>query len=159
MTVGIIGLTATAAMAASTPPNPGRVGPNQAFIGLVNGKSGRVGHAQIRVACPGPIKPGETTHPLAHQPLEVVRPEAINTTTGFTGPNATQISAFVGIPPAASEGAGIATFVRYGVTKPIPTTLTVPCSGSGFITFIPFPRDPGVSRAFVVPVDYVNIAV
>ena len=157
VTVGIIGLSATAAMA-STPPDPGSVGPGQEFVGLVNGRSGVGGHAQIRVACPGPVKPGETTHPLAHQPLEVDRPEVINVKGGNTGRFGTHISAFLGIPPAAADTGGIATFRHYGVPKAIPTTLDVPCSGSGFVTFIPFPRDPGTSRAYVVPVDYVNIA-
>jgi hypothetical protein len=157
MTVGIIGLSAATATAA-TPPKPGRIGPDQQFVGLVNGRSGIRTHAQIRVACPGPITPGKTTHPLAHQPLEVDRPEVINVKAGNTGRDATHISAFLGIPPAAADTGGIATFTRYGVPKPIPTSLNVPCSGSGFITFLPFPRDPGASRAYVVPVDYVNIA-
>ena len=137
----------------------GKIGPHQYFVGFVNGNSGLVHHAQIRVACAGPIQPGRTTHPLAHQTLNVTRPTAISTKFGFTGPRGTHISAYLGIPPAATDGGGIATFAYYDTPKPIPTTLIVPCSGSGFITFIPFPRDPGKSRSFVVPVDYVNIAV
>ena len=156
--VGVVGLSAAAAVAATTPPNQGKIGPNQIFVGLVNGQSGISHHAQVLVACPGPVVPGETTHPLAHQPVEVDQPEVINANFGNTGRSASHISAFLGIPPAASNGSGIATFTHYGVPKPIPTTLTVPCSGSGFITFMPFPRDPATSRAFVVPVDYVNIA-
>jgi hypothetical protein len=158
LTVGIIGLSATAATAASAPPNQGRIGPGQRFVGLVNGRSNIRGHAQIRVACPGPVTPGETTHPLAHQPLEVDPRTVVNAKFDNTGTDATHISVFLGIPPAASDTGGIATFTRYGVPKPIPTSLSVPCSGSGFITFMPFPRDPGTSRAYVVPVDYVNIA-
>ncbi len=78
---------------------------------------------------------------------------------GFTGPRGDHINAYMGIPPSATDSGGIASFAYYNVAKPIPTTLTVPCSGTGYITFIPFPRDPGKSRSFVVPVDYVNIAV
>jgi hypothetical protein len=136
----------------------GKIGPRQVFIGLVNGESGISRHAQIRVACPGPIRPGRTTHPLAHQPLKVTRPAAVAAGYGFTGPRGTHINAYLGIPPSATDGGGIASFAYYDTPKPIPTTLTVPCSGSGYITFIPFPRDPGKSRSFVVPVDYVNIA-
>jgi hypothetical protein len=137
----------------------GKIGPHQAFIGLVNHNSGIKTHAQIRVACPGPIRPGERTHPLAHQPLVVTRPEVIQGKFGNTGAHGTHINAYLGIPPVATDSGGIATFTQYDTPKPIPTTLSVPCSGSGFITFIPFPRDPGTSRSFVVPVDFVNIAV
>jgi hypothetical protein len=158
MTVGVVMLSATAALAASTPPGQGKIGHNQIFVGLVNGKSGINRPAQVLVACPGPIVPGEMTHPLAHQPLEVDQPEVIETNFGYTGPFATHISAFLGIPPTAGDTGGIATFTRYGKAVPIPTTLDVPCSGSGFITFLPLPRDPGTSRAYVVPIDYVNIA-
>ena len=156
LSMSLVVLGATTATAAL--PAPGKIGPNQIFVGLVNGSSGLNGHAQIRVACPGPGVPHELTHPLAHQKLEVVQPEAIEGDFGNTGRFATHIDAYMGIPPTSSDAGGVATFRRYGRSKPIPTTLDVPCSGSGFITFIPFPRDPGTSRAFVVPVDYVNIA-
>jgi len=136
-----------------------RIGPNQSFVGLVNGSTGAVNPAPIRVACAGPIQPGETTHPLANQPLEVVPPPSTNANAGNTGARGTRISAVLGVPPTAGTVAGFLTFGRYGVKKPIPTTLDVPCSGSGFITFVPFPRDPGTARSFVVPVEYVNIAV
>ena len=155
--VSVIIVGSANAGAAVTPLQ--KIGPHQAFIGLVNGRSGIGQHAQIRVACPGPIRPGETTHPLGHQPLEVTRPPAIAGKFGNTGAHGTHINAYLGIPPAATDAGGIASFAYYGVAKPIPTTLTVPCSGSGFITFIPFPRDPGTSKSFVVPVDFVNIAV
>lgn len=148
----------TASAGAAISPH-GRIGPRQVFIGLVNGDPGINHHAQIRVACPGPIRPGQTTHPLAHQPLKVTRRAATGTKFGYTGPRGTHINAYLGIPPSASDSGGIATFTYYDAPKPIPTTLDVPCSGSGHITFIPFPRDPGKSRAFVVPVDFVNIAV
>jgi len=141
---------------------PGKIGPNQAFVGLVNGKTGVGTHAQIRVACPGPVHNGETTHPLPHQPLEVTRPSAVAANFGNTGAHGTHISAFMGIPPSGATPpttGALPTFWRYGVKKPIPTTINVPCSGTGYITFIPFPRDPGSSKAFVVPVDFVNVAV
>jgi hypothetical protein len=154
-TIGLGITTAGAAPAGHAHP---RVGPNQAFVGLVNGSTGQPTHAVIRVACPGPAS-GTTTHPLPDQTLAVSLPAAVAPTVGRTGPDAKHISAFMGIPPAAASSTdGIATFTHYGRTKPIPTTLNVPCSGSGYITFIPFPRVPGETQAFVVPVDYDNIA-
>lgn len=134
-----------------------RVGPNQQFVGLVNGSTGRQEHAQIRVACPGPGE-GQTTHPLEGQTLSVSPPPSAGGTVGDTGPRGRRINVYMGIPPTASSAGGVASFTHYGKKKPIPTTLDVPCSGSGYMTFMAFPRDPGASRAFVVPVDYVNIA-
>src|SRR5664279_696575 len=92
LTLAVVGVNATAATATSTPPIHGRIGPNQIFVGLVNGSSGVRSHAQIRVACPGPVMPGETTHPLAHQPLEVDPPATIDTNVGHTGGLATPVS-------------------------------------------------------------------
>jgi hypothetical protein len=150
-----IGLGApTAATAAGHP----RIGPHQQFIGLVNGSSGVHAHAQVRVACPGPVQDGRTTHPLPHQTLEVTLPPAAGVPVGDTGPRGTHINVYLGIPPSAAGAGGVATFVHYGRSQPIPATLTVPCSGSGYFTFMPFPRDPGKSKAFVVPFDYANIA-
>src|ERR1700676_2461291 len=120
LTVAVVSLSAGAAMAAAAPPNQGKIGPNQIFVGLVNGQSGISRHAQVRVACPGPVVPGETTHPLAHQPLEVDQPEVINANFGNTGRFGTHISAFLGIPPAGTNASGIATFTYYGVPEPIP---------------------------------------
>jgi hypothetical protein len=159
MFVAATALIGGTAVADAAVPSHGKIGPRQYFVGLVNGSSGLAHHAQIRVACPGPIRSGETTHPLQGQTLKVTRAPAIIAKDGFTGPRGTHINAYLGIPPAAADGGGIASFAYYDTPKPIPTTLTVPCSGSGFVTFIPFPRDPGKSRSFVVPVDYVNIAV
>ena len=154
-TVLVVG---TAAAGAAIQPG-GKIGPHQAFVGTVNHNNGLKTHAQIRVACPGPIRPGERTHPLGHQPLAVSRVAAVAAKFGNTGAHGTHINAYLGIPPSATDAGGIASFTHYDAPKPIPTTLSVPCSGSGYITFISFPRDPGTSRSFVVPVDYVNIAV
>ena len=154
--VAALNVLYVAGAGAAVHPN---IRPNQLFVGLVNGSTGAAGPAQIRVACPGPIRSGETTHPLAHQPLEVLPPASTGANAGNTGAQGTRVSAVLGVPPASGTGAGFLTFRRYGVKKAIPTTLNVPCSGSGFITFVPFPRDPGTSRSFVVPVEYVNIAV
>jgi hypothetical protein len=129
-----------------------RIGPNQEFVGLVNGSTGQKSPAEIRVACPGPSR-GQTAHPLPHQSLAVRLPAATTGTVGRTGPAARRISAFLVIPPSAAATGGLATFRHYGRRKAIPTSITVPCSGSGYVTFVPFPRAPGESVPFVVPVE------
>ncbi len=153
---------ATVAIAAGVGLGPAgasgpRIGPHQEFVGLVNGSTGQQQPATIAVACPGPGQ-GQTTHPLPHQSLEVSLPAAAGGTVGNTGPRAHHIEAYLGIPPSGTPSGGLATFRHYGHQRPIPTSITVPCSGKGYITFIPFPRVPGRTVPFVVPVEYANIA-
>jgi hypothetical protein len=54
----------TAAPASAAIIDPAVIGPNQYFSGVVNGHTG---HATINMACFGPIRPGQTGHPLAGQ--------------------------------------------------------------------------------------------
>jgi hypothetical protein len=76
---------------------------------------------------------------------------------GYTGNSATSIGVFFGAPPPAA-GPGQVSFTRYGVPKAIPTSLELPCGGSGQVTFVPFPQSPPTSRAATVPVVFANIA-
>ena len=155
-----LGLNIVGISAASAASGP-KIGPNQEFVGLVNGSTGLNQHAVIKVACPGPAQ-GQTTHPLEGQTLSVSLPASTGGTVGDTGPRGRHITVFQGIPPesattASAAAKGLPTFTHYG-TKKLPTSITVPCSGTGYFTFMPFPRDPGASRAFVVAVDFANIA-
>jgi hypothetical protein len=88
------------------------VGPHQYFAGLVNGRHSQ---AAVLVACPGPIIPGQTGHPFANQPLEVL--QAVAVPGGFTGSAANRIVAYFA-PQAAAViyrrwFAGAATVRRY----------------------------------------------
>jgi len=150
-----------ATLSAATGPGQGRVGPNQVFAATVNGQSGVVTPAEIQMACFGPIRPGQTGHPLPGQTVEVFRPEAIVAATGFTGPNAKYIQAFFGAPPPSPAGpapaGGTDVFTRYGVPKPISTSLLLPCSGTGNVYFVPLPMTPiGPARIATVHVSYVG---
>jgi len=70
----------------------------------------------------------------------------------------TSVSVFFGALPPSGNAIGQVTFTRYGVVMSIPTTITLPCTGSGVVGFLPFPRTPPLSRAATVPVVYGNIA-
>jgi hypothetical protein len=150
-------VVATANAAAVVPPQ-GKVGPHQIFGGLVNGQRGIGSPAPIRMACFGAVRPGETGHPMSGQTVEVFRPEAIVGHFGYTGSSATHIVAFFGplpptpvvVPPTAST----VTFTKYAVKKPIPTSLRLPCAGTGSVTFVPLPQSPPSSRDATVPVRY-----
>jgi hypothetical protein len=152
------GVVVTTTNAAAVVPPHGTVGPHQVFGGLVNGLSGFASPAPIRMACFGAVHPGETGHPMSGQTVEVFRPEAIVGHFGYTGADATHIVAFFGplpptpvvVPPTAST----VTFTKYDVKKPIPTSLRLPCDGTGSVAFIPLPQSPPSSRDATVPVRY-----
>ena len=157
--VGATGLVAASAGAA-VPPQ-GKVGPNQYFGGLVNGKNGDATPAVIRMACFGALRPGQRGHPMAGQTVEVFLPEVIVVHhSGFTGKHGSSIVAFFGPPPPgpapATPAASTVTFKRYGVAKPIPTSLLLPCSGTGTVYFSPLPTSPPKSHPATVRVSYVG---
>jgi hypothetical protein len=149
---------ASRAGAAVTPPT--KVGPNQYFSASIKGQLGVGSPATIHMACFGPLRPGQTGHPMAGQTAEVFRPEVIVSHLGFTGPDATSISAFFNAPPpspAAASATGAVTFTRYAVPKKIPTSLVLPCAGTGNVYFVPFPGSPiGAATDAVLPVTYVG---
>jgi hypothetical protein len=137
-----------------------KVGPDQYFGALVNGHNGVAAPALIQMACFGPIRPGETGHPMAGQTVEVVLPVSTAGSVGFTGANANSIVAFFGAPPPTATGVGPSasnvTFKHYGVAKKIPTSLVLPCAGTGNVFFVPLPMSPPSSRAATVRVSYLG---
>ena len=116
--------------------------------------------AAIRMACFGPVRPGQRGHPMAGQTVEVFRPEAIAGHFGNTGSRATSIVAFFGPPPPApapaTPAASTVTFKTYGVVKKIPISLLLPCGGTGVVSFVPLPKSPPTSRDATVRVSYVG---
>ena len=130
----------------------GTIGPQQYFVGTVNNHAA---NAVIEVLCAGPASTG---HPLAGQVVgvnELLPP--VSTTVGYTGLSATSIDAWLNwpspavVPPPPVE---IAKFTSYG-TAPIPTSISVPCSGSGVLSFVPNPDNGG--RPSTVQVTFLNI--
>lgn len=136
---GVLWLTAGTAWAQQP------IGPNEPFGGVVNGNTE---HAQVFVVCPGPISQGRTGPPAGNQSLMVV----FGKLGGFTG-SATRIVAAFQEDPSVPV-----TFTEYGVPQPVPSTLQLPCGGSGAVSFRPISSST-TGVVDVVPVDYVNIAV
>jgi hypothetical protein len=156
----LLGLTVVALAAAGLPAQAGPVGPNQFFTGVINGKDGNTATPiPIMMACAGPSRPGQTGHPVAGQTLAVHQlfPPAAGS-LGRTG-NDAQIGVFFGAPPPTAAGtrpaAGTPVFTRYDRPKPLPTSLTLPCAGTGTVWFTPIPVVPP-SRSATVPVKYVS---
>lgn len=147
-------LAAAAGVAAVAPAAPAAavvVGQQQYFVGSVNGHTA---NAVIDVVCPGPTNTG---HPIANQSVAVAfLLTPTSTTVGYTGLSATSINAWLSWPTPITPPppVQVATFTSYG-TVPIPTTITVPCSGTGVMSFVPAPNNSG--RASTVNVTFVNL--
>ena len=130
--------------------DPAPIGPNQAFVGLVNDATT---NATIRMACFGPVFPGETGHPIDGQTvkaLPVTSPTPLR--PGFTGSAATSI----GVDFTLSSSTVPPVLLKmWAVPGKIPTTLTLPCFGTGTVAFIPLPGSP-TARTATVTVTYVG---
>ena len=132
---------------AATPP----IGPGQHFVGLVNNK--HVG-AVIYVVCPGPAGGNRTGPPAGNQTVKVVR---VASGGGYTGSSAHEIWAEFN-----KDAIHVVGFTTYNTPKAIPTSLQLPCSGTGTVTFTTcFGSLPCAANAKnnVVPVTFENIAV
>ena len=160
----MLGLTVVACAATGLPAlasqaQAGTVGPKQYFTGVINGKDGNTTiPITIRMACVGPIKPGETGHPVRGQTVAVHQLFPPGGSLGQTG-NDSQIGAFFNAPPPGAPGGRPATgtpvFTRYDRPKALPTSLTLPCAGMGTVWFTPIPVVPP-SQSATVPVRYVG---
>jgi hypothetical protein len=133
-------LVAGALIGAASPAQAGvRIHPHQYFTGLVIGKKKL---SVIDVGCAGPAKTG---HPVPGQSVEVKLMVPTADSGGYTGNHGKQINAaLIWSNGPVTVVTAIATFTAYSVKKAIPTTIMVPCSGSGVMSFTPNP-DPDKS--------------
>jgi hypothetical protein len=137
---------------ATAKPATTSIGPNQHFVGLVNGKATK---ATVVVACPGPISIGKTGHPVGGT-IAVEPPSTVAGTTGYTGSRGHSVVATFVVPVPVTTTSTV-TFTRYG-SQAIPSTLLLPCSGSGTVVFAPAPTSKTAKNA-KVSVSFVNITV
>lgn len=156
LSLAVAAVTAVGLQAAPAQARP--VGPKQYFTGVINGTDGNTTTPiTIKMACAGPHHPGQTGHPVAGQTLAIHQlfPPASGT-LGYTG-NDSMIGVFFTAPPPAGAGprTGIPVFTRYDRPKPLPTSLVLPCAGTGTVWFAPIPVVPP-SRAATAPVRYVR---
>ncbi len=134
----------------------GTVGPKQYFHGEVFGVAGSTAQQDvIEVACAGPASTG---HPVAGQSVAVHQIFPPATTAGYTGNDGIEIDTKLIYPaePVAG-GIAIATFTNYDDPAPIPTSITVPCGGSGVMSFSPYPNPDGTGVSSKVNITFVSI--
>lgn len=132
-------LIAGGALAIPAAAQAGPIGPKQYFQGQVFGVASNTMPNVIEVACVGPEATG---HPLPGQDVEVQQlfPPVTNT-TGYTGNFGVEIDAvLIWSRGTITVATPIAKFTNYGVAMPIPTSITVPCSGKGMMSFEPSPN-------------------
>ena len=143
--------TATACVLAAAPsalavagPLPTPILPGQFFAGLVNGRNTL---ASILVVCDG-----STGHPVAGQTFSARQLAApTDASNGFTGTSGKTLAVAV-----AGDAATVPVQLRtYGESTPIPTSLTLPCSGTGAVEFTPAPSSESAVPA-LVEVTYVS---
>jgi hypothetical protein len=147
--VPLVSLVAVGALAGTAYANP-VVGPNQVFIGVVNGASV---NATVTVLCPGPLNVGHPVNDSVEAILEAVTPTGV--VSGFTGSKANALTVSVATSSVVEK---IGTLTQYGVLLPFPTTLTLPCSGVGEVVFAPSPGSAD-SRPAIVNVRFISIGV
>lgn len=146
------------------------VGPNDYFTATVNGGPSPTAYAEpvIKVACPGPVTPGELGHPISGQTVEadeLFPPSPVSgSQVGFTGSAAKEIDAIITWPDV-SPTSGIPTYSAppivinyFDLAYQIPTTLNLPCGGNGVVSFVPIPTS-STARGVAVQVLFENIAV
>jgi hypothetical protein len=140
--VGVFGMPAAATGLA--------INPNEHYFGFVNGKHSQ---AFIHVVCRGPAGGSHTGPPTPAQSVSV---QHLRSDGADTGSVAHEIWA-----EFANDRVHVVGFTHYGPSKPIPTTLRLPCQGTGTVRFTTcFGTRPcgSGSRDDVVKVTFVNIA-
>lgn len=145
-------LVPVAAATSASAQDPLPISPNTYFEGLVNGKTA---DAVVTVVCPGPITPTSVGHPVSGQTAEVRNGLTPVATSGYTGSAGDEIIAGFTSPAASTQAI---VFKAFFAPAAIPTTWSVPCGGSGTMTFVPEPTSP-TARSYTVKVTFLNIAV
>jgi hypothetical protein len=136
-------LLAGGALAAPAMADSGQVGPKQYFHGEVFGLSSASAQDVIQVSCAGAATTG---HPVAGQ--YVAAHQFFPPTTasfGYTGNSGTEIDVNLtwSVGTISVVTPTFATLTYYDTKAEIPTSLTVPCSGTGVVGFTPYPDTDG----------------
>ncbi len=155
-TLATVALAVTVVAIATAPARAGSIGPNQHFSGLVNGKRSS---AVVTTVCAGPAA-GRTGRVAGGQTLSVVRGRGRH---GDTGPFTAIYAWFV--PQSGGTTTTAPTqlkFESYRTPQAIPTSIHVPCDGTGEVEFSSCPYLAPCAFGWtpdVVDVQFVDIAV
>jgi hypothetical protein len=151
----LLGLVAAAALCVGVAATAAGtlIGPQQHFVGFVNGHTGK---AVVYTVCPGPASDGETGQVETGQTFEVARAKTKGGDTGVFG----RILAWFVPQPGGARPVQVG-FTRYRSPKPIPSTVRVPCGGTGRVEFSSCPYLAPCAAGWIptyVAVRFENIA-
>jgi hypothetical protein len=147
-------LVTGAAVATPAMADGAQVAPKQYFYGEFFGLTSTTTSDVIDVSCPTPAATG---HPVAGQYVAAhqIFPPA-GTTYGYTGNYGTEIDVnlIYSVGTITVMTPTFATLTYYDTKAEIPTSLTLPCSGSGVLAFTPSPDPDGSGRTSDVDVTF-----
>jgi hypothetical protein len=149
-----LALVASATVASSTSASAGSpIKAGEHFRGLVNGSHKT---PAVQVVCPGPVGSSSTGPVAGKQTMTVVH---VRKGQGFTGPFS---SVFAWFAPVAGGAAPTQLhFTHYSSPQYIPTSIQVPCGGTGSVVFSSCPYLAPCAAGWVtddVKVKFENIA-
>jgi hypothetical protein len=127
--------------------------PNQHFLGFVNGSNA---DPAVYTVCPGPIGSGRTGPVAGGQSVAVAH---VKTGGGSTGLFRQVYAWFV--QDASANGPHQVKFRMYGTPQKVPSSVRVPCGGSGQVEFSSCPRLAPCAAGWVpilINVRFVDIA-
>ena len=128
--------------------------PHQHFIGLVNGSND---NPTVYTVCPGPVTQNRTGPVAGGQTMSVAR---VAGAPGHTGPFSRIYAWFV--PASVGQTPTMLKFTTYGTPKRVPTSIQVPCGGTGKVEFSSCPYLAPCAAGWIpdfVTVTFVDIAV
>jgi hypothetical protein len=144
-------LASASPAAAGSASTPEPIAPNESFVGVVNGQRGT---ATVEVTCDAPTGAGTMGHPVAGQTVEVHQvPGAPSPDPGYTGTAATAIGVGLGASTAVTP---LVQLRVYDSPVQVPTSLVVPCRGTGVAVFDPEPGSP-TAHAGLVKITFVSV--
>lgn len=149
-------LVAGAAIATPALADGGQVGPKQFYDGEVFSPTSASSQDVIQVSCAGAASTG---HPVAGQYVAAHQfYPPVTTTYGYTGNFGTEIGVnlIYSIGTITVVTPVFATLTYYDTRSEIPTSLTVPCGGTGVVVFTPSPDPDGSGIASDVDVTFVS---
>ncbi|MDQ1392763.1 MAG: hypothetical protein QOF30_1740 [Acidimicrobiaceae bacterium] len=127
--------------------------PDEHFIGLVNGSNVQ---AVVYTLCPGPLWPGRTGPVASGQNLAVAR---VGAGHGFTGLFSQVYAWFV--QDSSASAPDQVKLAKYGTQRQVPSSVRVPCDGTGRVEFSSCPYLAPCAFGWVpnfVGVRFVNLA-
>jgi hypothetical protein len=148
-------LVLSVALAAPALADDAPVAPGQYFYGEFFGLTGAAANV-ITVNCAGPADVGHPANGQYVAAHELFPPVAV--TAGYTGSSGSEVDVNL---TWARGGVGVVTppfaeILFYDTKVEIPTTITVPCSGTGVMGFSPTPNADGTGRSSDLSVTFVS---